>query len=85
LVCLCYRSPDGETEIPEPRPPLREASRVGLVSEEEAERCLGMADDRNLTSHTYIEAVAKAIFGRLSDHRELMRALWTRICDRVHG
>jgi hypothetical protein len=56
-----------------------------LLSEEEAERCLAMADDRNLTSHTYIEAVAKAIFGRLSDHRELMRPLWMRICDRVRG
>ena len=58
---------------------------MGLLSEEEAERCLAMADDRNLTSHTYIEAVAKAIFGRLSDHRELMRPLWMRICDRVRG
>lgn len=58
---------------------------MGLLSEEEAERWLAMADDRNLTWHTYIEAVAKAIFGRLSDHRELMRALWMRIRDRVRG
>lgn len=68
-----------------PKQCAREAFRVGLLSEEEAERWLAMADDRNLTSHTYIEAVAKAIFGRLSDHRELTRALWMRISDRVGG
>ena len=32
---------------------------MGLLSEEEAERCLAMADDRNLPSHTYIEAVPR--------------------------
>ena len=29
---------------------------------------LEMADDRNLTAHTYNEGLAKAIFGRLARH-----------------
>lgn len=68
-----------------PKRCFREALRVGLLSEEETESALAMADDRNLTSHTYIEAVAQAIYGRLSSHRALMRALWSRLSQRIPG
>ncbi len=40
----------------------------GLRSENEARRALAMVDDRNLTSHTYPEALAVAIAGRLPEH-----------------
>ncbi len=48
-----------------PKQCFREGLRVGVLAVEETERCLEMTDDRNLTSHTYIEAIAVAIFGKL--------------------
>jgi len=44
---------------------------------EEAEGALVMADDRNLTAHTYNERIAVAIFGRLPRHLATLEA-WLR-------
>ncbi len=35
---------------------VRQALKVGLLSVQDVETCLTMTDDRNLISHTYIEA-----------------------------
>ena len=42
-----------------------------------------MVDDRNLTSHTYIEELADAIFRRLPSYLSVMSNLLRRIQDRV--
>lgn len=44
-----------------PKQCFREGLKVGLLSIEETETCLIMTDDRNLTSHTYIESIANSI------------------------
>ncbi len=62
-----------------PKGCFREAFQVGLLSVEEAETCLVMTDDRNLTSHTYIEAVAEAIYRKLPSYLAVMRTLLTNI------
>jgi hypothetical protein len=44
-----------------------------------------MTDDRNLTSHTYIEAVAEKIYQKLPPYAQLMRKLLTNIEQQSKG
>ncbi len=62
-----------------PKRCFREALKVGLLSVQDAETCLTMTDDRNLTSHTYIEAVALAIHGKLPHYLDVMKGLLANI------
>ena len=39
--------------------------QVGLLDEEQARTALQMADDRNLTVHTYNESLAEKMYSRL--------------------
>ncbi len=38
-----------------------------------------MTDDRNLTSHTYIEEIAKTIYQKLPIYYQIMRELFDKI------
>jgi nucleotidyltransferase substrate binding protein (TIGR01987 family) len=62
-----------------PKSCFREALAVGLLSVLETETCLIMTDDRNLTSHTYLEPVAEAIYQKLPGYLEVMQHLLTNI------
>ncbi len=42
-----------------------------------------MTDDRNLTSHTYIEAIAEAIYRKLPSYLEVMNRLRADIHVRI--
>lgn len=42
-----------------PKGCFREALAIGLLSRAEVEACLIMTDDRNLTSHPYLESLAE--------------------------
>jgi nucleotidyltransferase substrate binding protein (TIGR01987 family) len=66
-----------------PKRCFREALAVGLLTVQEAETCLVMTDDRNLTSHTYIEAVAQSIHSRLPSYRDVMKRLLANIQRRL--
>lgn len=66
-----------------PKRCFREALKVGLLSVQEAETCLVMTDDRNLTSHTYIEAVAEAIYGKIPSYLNVMNSLLANIQVRI--
>ena len=66
-----------------PKRCFREALKVGLLSVQEAETCLVMTDDRNLTSHTYIEAVAEAIYGKIPSYLDVMNSLLANIQVRI--
>jgi nucleotidyltransferase substrate binding protein (TIGR01987 family) len=55
-------------DLGSPKAVLRACARVGVVDDANLRRALQMADDRNLTVHTYNEAVAQAIFARLADY-----------------
>jgi nucleotidyltransferase substrate binding protein (TIGR01987 family) len=66
-----------------PKSCFREALKVELLSVPEAETCLAMTDDRNLTSHTYIEAVAEAIYHQLPAYLVVMHKLLTNIQARI--
>lgn len=66
-----------------PKTCFREALKVGLLSTAETETCLAMTDDRNLTSHTYLEAIAEAIYGKLPSYLAVMKALLANIQERM--
>jgi nucleotidyltransferase substrate binding protein (TIGR01987 family) len=68
-----------------PKQCFREALKVGLLSVQEVETCLIMTDDRNLTSHTYIEAIAQAIYGKLPSYLGVMNSLLANIGARIEG
>ena len=62
---------------------FREALQAGLLSREESETCLIMTDDRNLTSHTYLEALAASIFAKLPAYLTVMQSLAKQIATRI--
>lgn len=66
-----------------PKSCFREALRAELLSAEETEVCLTMVDDRNLTAHTYHESLAATIYARLPGYLNAMRALITRLAERL--
>ncbi|MGH7266642.1 MAG: nucleotidyltransferase substrate binding protein [Candidatus Rokuibacteriota bacterium] len=60
-----------------PKQCIRASRRVGLLTDEEAEAALRMADDRNLVVHIYHEALARHIHARLPGHATALGA-WLR-------
>ena len=68
-----------------PKSCFREALSAGLIDEEQTMTCLEMTDDRNLTSHTYIEEVAEQIYGRLKDYHKLMDDILNFIKSKFEG
>ncbi|NWG13830.1 MAG: nucleotidyltransferase substrate binding protein [Acidobacteria bacterium] len=59
-------------DVGSPKSAIRASFRVGLLTEDQANKALAMADDRNLTVHTYNEALAEQICSHLPDHVSVM-------------
>ena len=59
-----------------PRACLAEAFRQGWI---EQAAWLAMMADHNLTSHTYDEQLARAVYSRLAGHAATLRALLERL------
>ena len=47
-----------------PESVIRAATQNGLIAEPDARAAMDLIDDRNLTSHTYAEALAIMLFAR---------------------
>ena len=60
---------------------IRLLREVGLFSDEEAEQALQMADDRNLTAHTYDEKMAVDLAKRIVEHEKLLSEWLGRMKD----
>lgn len=58
---------------------FRELQNIKLLTEEETQLALEMVDDRNLTTHMYIEELAETIFRRLREYKILMQQLLKQI------
>lgn len=58
-----------------PRATIRASHEADVLDENDTRRALKMVDDRNLSVHTYNEALAEAIFARLDEHAHVM-AVW---------
>ena len=79
-VQRCLEVVEGLT-IGSPKGVVRASLQVGLLDEESARSGLDMADDRNLTAHTYNEALAAAIFARLPGHATVLH-VWLAAVER---
>ena len=66
-----------------PKASIRACREVGLLSDDQAAIGLEMIDDRNLTVHTYNEAVAEDIYGNLPQHTDLLAVWLTAMEERV--
>jgi len=64
-------------EAPSPRAALRAGYAQGWLAEEEA--WLAMLQDRNRTSHTYRQELAREVFARLPAHLEALRAATAKL------
>ena len=64
---------DHGIDVASPKPALQQAWRVQLIHDEAL--WLGMLRDRNLSSHTYREALAREIFGRLPEYLTALKRL----------
>lgn len=68
-----------------PKSCLREAFQLGLLNGEDTSISLKMVDARNLTAHTYIEAVAQSIFEELPQYLRVMKQLLENMAERKRG
>ncbi|MBI4656220.1 MAG: nucleotidyltransferase substrate binding protein [Elusimicrobia bacterium] len=66
-----------------PKACIRTLGETGILSETETIQALAMANDRNLTAHTYIESVAKHIYGKLKKHAVLLRDMLIRMQEKA--
>ena len=67
-----------------PKAAIRSSLQVGLLSEADTRLALEMADDRNLTVHTYNEDLAKRIFADLDRYAGLLER-WISAMERRAG
>jgi nucleotidyltransferase substrate binding protein (TIGR01987 family) len=68
-----------------PKSAIRDSFQVGLLSEAQVRTALRMADDRNLTVHTYDEALAEATYSRIEEYAVLMSSWLGAMEGRVGG
>ena len=61
-------------ELGAPKPVIRACFENGILDEAQTRLALAMTDHRNLTSHTYNEALADEIFAIIPAYRDLMAA-----------
>jgi len=66
-----------------PKSVIRSCREVGVLDENDAIRALELIDDRNLTSHTYNESLAKQIYGRLNMHARVLRRWLEHMEERI--
>lgn len=64
-----------------PKGCLRACREVGLLTDEQTALGLEMVDDRNLTVHTYNEAVAEDIYQNLVSRYAEMLAVWLAVME----
>ncbi len=70
-------------EVRSPRSAIKAGYAQELLLDEGA--WLSMLADRNLTTHVYDEATARAIHARIRSHADAMRDAWRRMSERAPG
>ena len=77
-VQLYLREIEG-LDVGSPKAAARASLQSKLLDEHETRAALTMADDRNLTVHTYNEALAEEIASRLTKHAALLQTWLERL------
>lgn len=72
-------------QVGSPKSTIRTSFQAGLLTEKMTEQALQMVDDRNMTSHTYNEALAHAIFSRIPRHSVVLQTWLSAMQDRIAG
>ncbi len=62
-----------------PKPVIRACRENALLTDSETRLALAMVDHRNLTAHTYNEALAEEIFAALPAYRDLLHTWLNRL------
>ncbi|HKK18334.1 MAG TPA: HI0074 family nucleotidyltransferase substrate-binding subunit [Opitutales bacterium] len=62
-------------EVNHPRGCYRELFRIGRIDETLSLKLLELIEDRNRTSHAYLEALAQAVFERIPNHLQTLQSL----------
>ncbi|MDA8443273.1 MAG: HI0074 family nucleotidyltransferase substrate-binding subunit [Peptococcaceae bacterium] len=71
-------------EIASPKGVIRSCRELGILNDESATHALVMADDRNLTLHTYNETLANQIYSRIKSYSILIRNWLQQMQDRAN-
>lgn len=64
-----------------PKKVIRLFREIGMFTDEETEKFLEMADDRNLTSHTYDEELAEKMLSNIREYEPLMFEWFNRMIE----
>lgn len=70
-------------DIGSPKGVIRACREIGIFNDEQCTSALRMVDDRNLTVHTYNEALAAEIYERLTHHLGQLRFWFAGIKAKV--
>lgn len=62
-----------------PKSCFREIRNLLKLSEKEIELCLQMVSDRNLSTHTYSEKMAKELYDKLSNYSKISNKIYKEI------
>lgn len=60
-------------ELASPKSVIRACAQNAVLTEADSRLAMELIDDRNLTSHTYNEALAQAIWSRLPTHLSVLQ------------
>lgn len=66
-----------------PKSCFRELRNILNLSEEDVEICIKMADDRNLSVHTYSEKMANELYGRLNRYLSVSGKILSEIRKKI--
>ena len=69
-------------ELASPKSVIRACAQNALLTEADARLAMDLVDDRNLTSHTYNEVLAQAIWSRLPTHLSVLQR-WVAALERL--
>ena len=76
-----YLSMEHNLSANSPREVIRTGLKTNLYSEEISKELLQMLDDRNLTSHTYVEKLAESIAGRIPSYSTVMQNVMNQLSN----
>ena len=70
-------------ELNSPKTVIRASRQVGMLDAEQAQIALSMADDRNLSVHTYNEELSLEIYKRLFSYRAVFEVWLSQMKQRA--
>ena len=76
-----YLSIEHNLSANSPREVIRAGLKAKLYSEEISKELLQMLDDRNLTSHTYVEKLAESIAARIPSYSTVMQNVMNQLSN----